>query len=103
MFALEQFTWYVSYIITQISKNTGTITIGHFARVLSYLGIMVSADDFNLLVKKFMKDNYTINYIAFLDNIDQIVKYMDKNQLLDFGGVRLWFIKDFKNKVPVLN
>ncbi|KAJ4434769.1 hypothetical protein ANN_23340 [Periplaneta americana] len=69
-----------------ISKNNGTVTIDHFARVLNYLGIMVSAEDFNLLIKKFVKDSYTLNYVAFVAYLDQIIKYMDRKQLLDLGG-----------------
>ncbi|RZC35018.1 uncharacterized protein BDFB_001668, partial [Asbolus verrucosus] len=69
-----------------ISKNNGTVTVGHFARVLDYLKILVSADDFNLLLKKYLKDGYTINYIAFIAAIDQIVKYLDQHGVLNLSG-----------------
>ncbi|KAK4881782.1 hypothetical protein RN001_005101 [Aquatica leii] len=69
-----------------VSKNNGTVTIAHFARILSYLGILVSAEDFNLLVKKYIKDNYTLNYVAFVAAIDASVDYMDKHGMLDLGG-----------------
>ena len=72
----------------QIAKNTGTVTIGHFARVLNYLGIMVSPDDFHLIIKKFKKDSYTVNYVAFVSYIDRITKNMDEKMYLDLGGVR---------------
>ncbi|KAJ3666453.1 hypothetical protein Zmor_001895 [Zophobas morio] len=69
-----------------ISKNNGTVTIGHFARVLNYLKILVSPDDFNLLLKKYLKDSYTVNYIAFIAAIDEIVKYLDKHGVMDLSG-----------------
>lgn len=72
-----------------MSKNNGTVTISHFARILSYLDIMVSADDFNLLVKKYLKDSYTLNYIAFLAAIDETVAFMEKTGMLDIGGVNI--------------
>lgn len=48
---------------------------------------MVSPVDFNLLVKKFLKDSYTVNYIAFLSELDKIVQYLNKHGVLDLGGV----------------
>ncbi|KAH1021753.1 uncharacterized protein LOC109541236 isoform X1 [Dendroctonus ponderosae] len=69
-----------------VSKNNGTVTIAHFARIMAYLGILLSADDFNLLVKKYLKDSYTLNYIAFLHAIDEVVQYLDRNGILDLSG-----------------
>lgn len=62
------------------------MTLAHFARVLAFLNILVSADDFNLLVKKFLKDNYTINYVAFVAAVDKVVQYLDSHGILDLGG-----------------
>ncbi|KRT80572.1 hypothetical protein AMK59_7613, partial [Oryctes borbonicus] len=70
----------------EIAKNNGTVTIAHFARILDYLGIMVSADDFNLLVKKFLKDSYTLNYVAFVSAVDAAVQFMEQHGMLDLGG-----------------
>lgn len=69
----------------------GAVTIAHFARILAYLGIMVSADDFNLLVKKYIRNSYTINYIAFVAAIDNVVNFMKQNGMLDLGGVSDYF------------
>ncbi|XP_050306314.1 uncharacterized protein LOC126743325 [Anthonomus grandis grandis] len=69
-----------------VSKNNGTVTIAHFARILAYLNILLSADDFNLLVKKYLKDSYTLNYIAFIHAIDQVIQYLDRNGILDLSG-----------------
>ncbi|KAJ8961552.1 hypothetical protein NQ318_014804 [Aromia moschata] len=73
-------------IFLEVSKNNGTVTIAHFARILAYLNILISADDFNLLVKKYIKDSYTINYIAFLAAIDEVVDYLNRNGIMDLSG-----------------
>lgn len=62
------------------------MTIAHFARVLAFLSIKVSADDFNLLVKKYLKDCYTLNYVAFLKDINDVVNYLNEHNILDLGG-----------------
>ncbi|CAH0558988.1 unnamed protein product [Brassicogethes aeneus] len=69
-----------------VAKNNGVVTIGHFARVLDYLQILLAADDFHLLVKKFIKDSYTINYIAFIAAVQEVVNYMNANGVMDLGG-----------------
>ncbi|CAH1971344.1 unnamed protein product [Acanthoscelides obtectus] len=69
-----------------VSKNTGTVTIAHFARILAHLNILLSADDFSLLVKKYLKDSYTLNYIAFLAAIDKVVNYLNEHNILDLSG-----------------
>ncbi|XP_060524821.1 uncharacterized protein LOC132701132 isoform X3 [Cylas formicarius] len=69
-----------------VSKNTGTVTIAHFARILAYLDILLSAADFNLLVKKYLKDSYTLNYVAFIRAIDEVVGYLNKHGILDLSG-----------------
>ncbi|XP_018321327.1 uncharacterized protein LOC108734325 [Agrilus planipennis] len=69
-----------------VTKNNGTVTIAHFARILDYLKILVSADDFNLLIKRYQKDGYTINYMAFVNDIDNTIKYMEAYGILDLGG-----------------
>ncbi|XP_056643883.1 uncharacterized protein LOC130449862 [Diorhabda sublineata] len=69
-----------------VSKNNGTVTIAHFARILAYLEILLSADDFNLLVKKYMKDCYTVNYYAFISSINEIVNYLNAHGILDICG-----------------
>lgn len=74
-----------------VAKNTGSVTLAHFSRVLHYLGILLSEDDFLLLVKRFIKDSYTINYIAFLEEIEKIVQYLDKFRLIDFSDVCHFF------------
>lgn len=70
-----------------IAKNHGTITVAHFSRILHFQKLIISTDDFQLLLKRFMKDSYTVNYVAFCKEIEQIVKYLDKNRMIDQSGV----------------
>lgn len=62
------------YQLYQVAKNDGRITFAHFARILNYIGVVVTADDFNLLVRKFIKDSYTIDYVEFLRAVDAVKK-----------------------------
>lgn len=70
-----------------VAKNVGTVTMAHFSRVLHFLGILVSEVDFTLLVKRFIKDSYTVNYLAFVNEVEQIVKYLDRFRLIDHSQV----------------
>lgn len=76
-------------IVLQISKNSGVVTLPHFARIMDYLQILLSADDFNLLAKKYLKNSYTFNYVAFVEAIHQAVQYFDQHGMLDYGGVSI--------------
>lgn len=67
----------------QIANNHGTVTFAHFFRVLHFLGIELSKKDFHLLVKRYMKDSYTVNYVAFVKDIEANVRYFDCHRLID--------------------
>ncbi|KAF7382800.1 hypothetical protein HZH66_013202 [Vespula vulgaris] len=69
-----------------IAKNVGTVTYAHFGRVLKFLGIVLGSEEFCLLVKRFAKDAYTINYVAFVKAIDEAQEYMEKHGMLDLAG-----------------
>ncbi|CAK9796667.1 hypothetical protein ANTQUA_LOCUS837 [Anthophora quadrimaculata] len=69
-----------------IAKNVGTVTFTHFGRILKFLGIVLASEEFCLLVKRFAKDSYTINYVAFLKAIDEIQSHFDKHGMLALGG-----------------
>ncbi|KAI4498944.1 hypothetical protein M0802_006119 [Mischocyttarus mexicanus] len=69
-----------------IAKNVGTVTYAHFGRVLKFLGIVLGSEEFCLLVKRFSKDAYTINYIAFVKAIDEAQDYMKRYGMLDLDG-----------------
>ncbi|XP_063987045.1 uncharacterized protein LOC135167617 [Diachasmimorpha longicaudata] len=69
-----------------LSKNTGTVTIAHFGRILHFLGIILANDEFSLLVKRFAKDGYTLNYLAFLKAIDDAQNYMNDHGFQHVSG-----------------
>lgn len=58
----------------QVAKNDGRITFAHFARILDYIGVIVSPEDFNLLVRRFIKDSYTLDYVEFLKAVEAVKK-----------------------------
>lgn len=62
------------------------MTVSHFARILSHLRLLLAAGDFHLLLKKFMKSSYTVNYVAFLEVVDRITMTLTDQQMLDVGG-----------------
>ncbi|KOB76721.1 Uncharacterized protein OBRU01_05274 [Operophtera brumata] len=57
-----------------VAKNDGRITFAHFKRILDYIGIIVSPEDFNLLVRRFIKDSYTLDYVEFLKLVEAVKK-----------------------------
>ncbi|XP_070165050.1 uncharacterized protein [Polyergus mexicanus] len=69
-----------------IAKNVGTITLAHFGRILKFLGIILGAEEFRLLVKRFAKNAYTVNYVAFLKAIDEVKCYLDEHGMMNFSG-----------------
>lgn len=71
-----------------VAKNVGTVTMAHFSRVLHFLGLLLSETDFTLLIKRFVKDSYTVNYLAFVDEVEKIVQYLDRFRLIDYSQVK---------------
>lgn len=71
----------------QVSKNVGTVTVAHFSRVLHFMKIQLSDDDFLLLLKRYMKDSYMVNYVAFLKHLDSVKIYLKEQGLTTFGDV----------------
>ncbi|XP_053976671.1 uncharacterized protein LOC128875266 [Hylaeus volcanicus] len=69
-----------------IAKNAGTVTFSHFGRILKFIGVVLASDEFCLLVKRFAKGAYTINYVAFLQAIDEVQSYLDKHGMLSLDG-----------------
>ncbi|EDW67374.1 uncharacterized protein [Drosophila virilis] len=69
-----------------ISQNVGVVTVSHFSRVLHFMKIPLSESDFLLLLKRYMKDGYLVNYVAFLKHIDNIIDYLRQHNLLDNSG-----------------
>ncbi|EDW84080.1 uncharacterized protein Dwil_GK13946 [Drosophila willistoni] len=66
-----------------IAQNVGVVTVAHFSRVLHFMKIPLSESDFLLLLRRYMKDGYLVNYVAFLKHIDNIIAYLKHHELLD--------------------
>lgn len=77
----------INYLSIQVAKNAGTVTQAHFGRILNFLGIILAAEEFRLLVKRFAKDSYTVNYVAFVQAIEDVQNYMDEHGMLGLSGV----------------
>ncbi|KAL7730468.1 hypothetical protein ACLKA6_000475 [Drosophila palustris] len=69
-----------------VAQNVGVVTVSHFSRVLHFMKIPLSESDFLLLLKRYMKDGYLVNYVAFLKHIDNIMDYLKSHNLLDNSG-----------------
>lgn len=74
-----------------VAKNVGTVTLAHFSRVLHFLGLVLSDSDFTLLVKRFIKDSYTVSYLAFIEEVEKIVKYLDRFGWIDSSQVVYYY------------
>jgi Ca2+-binding EF-hand superfamily protein len=74
-------------------KFNGTVSIQHFRRILNFAGITLPNKEFELLVKRFKKHEFTINYVSFLKAIKEIVCWFEKNGFLDGD-------KKFKEEYP---
>ncbi|XP_046987079.1 uncharacterized protein LOC124572183 [Schistocerca americana] len=69
-----------------VAKNSGTVTLNHFSRVLSFVGLRIASEEFLLLLKKFLKSGYTVNYIAFVNAIENIILDLEKHGELEALG-----------------
>ncbi|XP_017001303.2 uncharacterized protein [Drosophila takahashii] len=79
-----------------IAQNVGVVTVAHFSRVLHFMKIPLSEADFLLLLRRYMKDGYLVNYVAFLKHIDNIIAYLGEHHLLDNSHD---IIKDFPGRL----
>lgn len=66
-----------------VSRNHGTITIQHFRRVLNFMGITLGPTEFRLMLKRYLKNSYSVNYVAFIEDIEKIVNYFCRENFLD--------------------
>lgn len=76
----------------KVTHNNGVMTISHFHRVLYILGITVSEKEFQIIVKKFLKDSYTLNYVAFLTAIENILEQIESQTSIDL-------VKNYPGKI----
>ena len=66
-----------------MTENAGAISITHFSRILFNLGLHLKTKDLTLLVKKFVKHNYLINYLAFIKAVEFTIQYMTSHNMID--------------------
>uniref|UniRef100_T1HXX0 Uncharacterized protein n=1 Tax=Rhodnius prolixus TaxID=13249 RepID=T1HXX0_RHOPR len=72
-----------------IKKNNGVITKTTFFKVLDFMGARLEKHRLDVLVKRYMRDNYSIKYNAFLKELDEVFDYLEKNNYSDGTG-QLW-------------
>ncbi|XP_058811416.1 uncharacterized protein LOC131676318 [Topomyia yanbarensis] len=70
-----------------IARNGGSVTYAYFKRVLYFLGITFGLHEWDLLAKRYMVDNYKIDYESFVKEIDQLLRYLDSKGPLDRRSV----------------
>lgn len=80
---MMNFFFFPSQDYERQSRNCGTVTIPHFRRVLYFAGITLGAKEFQLVLKRFMKHCYTVNYVAFVKDIEKIMQWFDQHGFLD--------------------
>ncbi|XP_026476196.1 uncharacterized protein LOC113381611 [Ctenocephalides felis] len=68
-----------------VAQDSGATTLDHFSRVLHRCGLTLSDNDHLLLIKRFQRDRFTINHVAFCKAVDEIVSYLDYTGLEQFG------------------
>lgn len=68
-------------------KGSGLVSRSRLARVLHQVGIELSANDYNLLLRKYTKDSLTVSYVAFLDDLEVVRNYLEEHDTLDIAGV----------------
>ncbi|XP_030370980.1 uncharacterized protein LOC115621463 [Scaptodrosophila lebanonensis] len=83
-----------------VARNVGVVTVSHFARVLHFMKIPLAESDFLLLLKRYMKDAYLVNYVAFVKHIDNIMEYLKYHKLLDNSRE---IIQNFPGRLVDLN
>lgn len=59
------------------------MTFAHFRRILNFAEITLGDKEFQLVVNRFMKYGYSINYVAFLTAIQEILEWFDVKGFLD--------------------
>lgn len=64
----------------KLARNNGTVTTQHFRRILYFAGITLGPKEFQVLVKRFVKYNYTLNYVAFVEEVKKAIDWFKKNK-----------------------
>lgn len=59
--------------------RNGSMTIALFRKILYQAGITLGEKEFNVIVRRYSKYNYTVNYIAFLKDVQKVEKWLIQN------------------------
>lgn len=60
--------------------RNGSMTTALFKKVLYQAGITLGEKEFNVVVKRYAKYNYTVNYVAFMKDVQKMEKWLDDNK-----------------------
>ena len=68
------------YILTTLSsifekfahRQSGETTVPHLRRFFNYLQVAIAESDFALLCKKYATNDYNINFLALIEDLDDI-------------------------------
>ncbi|XP_050068923.1 uncharacterized protein LOC126557258 [Anopheles maculipalpis] len=67
--------YFEDYTLT--TNSNSFCTIRYATRVLYYLGVTLAKSDTELLVKRFSTNGHNFHYRAFIEEIDQLFRYLD--------------------------
>lgn len=59
--------------------RNGSMTIALFRKILYQAGITLGEKEFNIIVKRYSRHNFTVNYDAFLKDVQTIEKWLIEN------------------------
>lgn len=74
------------------------MTVNHFRCILNASDITLGAKEFQLVINRFKKYGYAVNYVAFLEAIQEILDWFDEKGFLDEDKS---FFENFPGKVIV--
>lgn len=66
-----------------MSGNNGTVTLKEFRKILNCVGITLHESELQLVVKRYIKHGYTVNYIAFVSVIENICRWFEEHGFVD--------------------
>lgn len=74
------------------------MTIAQFRRILNFVGLTLGAKEFQVVMNRFMKNGYSVNYVAFIQTIQCIWNWFDEHGFLDCEQT---FVEFYPGKVII--
>lgn len=62
------------------AQNNGSMTISLFRKILYFAGITLGDKEFEILVKRFSRFAFTINYFGFLEEVKKYEKWLEEHE-----------------------